>query len=514
MTLNYIFETTVCWSFFYLLYVLWLRKETFFHANRAYLIGTLFLGLLIPTIDFIPTQQPIVIQDVTVYLNEITVLAEGNPKPDAPFQISELPMLIYWLGVAVCLLRFFMGMGGILCLFIGSEIIRKENHILVRTAREHAPFSFLNFFFMYKKMNLNEAEWQQITRHEEAHIRGVHTLDVLLVEVLAIVFWFNPLIYLYKHAVRNVHEYLADAAVIKTVPMVHYGRFLVRLALPGFRMANNFNHSQLKKRIIMMTKMQSSKFALAKYILFIPLTLLMLIIFSCKEDIQNIAIKDATNDLQVSLLYTPDLEFFGEFNNAPENRTETSEKGNVLYAAENRTTASLEEFEQEMKIEYAKLTDSAEQEAFKQTFIEELGKRLNIENLLVAFTIPNEDISDKNTLYTIVDEMPRFPGCEHETNSDERKKCAEKQMLQHIYSNVVYPAEAKKTGKEGMVVVSFVVEADGQITNLEILRSVGYGTDEEVIRIVENMPNWTPGIHHGEAVRVKYNLPVRFKLEG
>ena len=264
----------------------------------------------------------------------------------------------------------------------------------------------------------------------------------------------------------------------------------------------------------MMTKTQSSKFALAKYILFIPLAILMLIIFSCKEDIQNIAIKDATNDLQVSLLYTPDLEFFGEFNNAPENRTETSEKGNVLYAAENRTTASLEEFEQEMKIEYAKLTDSAEQEAFKQTFIEELGKRLNIENLLVAFTIPNEDISDKNTLYTIVDEMPRFPGCEHETNSDERKKCAEKQMLQHIYSNVVYPAEAKKTGKEGMVVVSFVVEADGQITNLEILRSVGYGTDEEVIRIVENMPNWTPGIHHGEAVRVKYNLPVRFKLEG
>jgi len=611
MTLNYIFETTVCWSFFYLLYALWLRKETFFHANRAYLIGTLFLGLLIPTIDFIPTQQPIVIQGVTVYLNEITVLAEGNPKPDAPFQISELPMLIYWLGVAICLLRFFMGMGGILRLFIGSEIIRKENHILVRTAREHAPFSFLNFFFMYKKMNLNEAEWQQITRHEEAHIRGVHTLDVLLVEVLAIVFWFNPLIYLYKHAVRNVHEYLADAAVIKTVPMVHYGRFLVRLALPGFRMANNFNHSQLKKRIIMMTKMQSSKFALAKYILFIPLTLLMLIIFSCKEDIQNIAIKDATNDLQVSLLYTPDLEFFGEFNNAPENRTETSENSNTLYAAENRTTASLEEFEQEMKIEYAKLTDSAEQEAFKQTFIEELGKRSNIENLMVAFTVP-EDLEEstnsetkartakraifeeemerrmkklkeyeaelepktkainaekdplkrkaminainnymkeelgidskfephrleeneiekqvswvkKTTInsivdadvFDIVDEMPRFPDCENIAGTiEEKKKCAEQKMLQYIYTNITYPAAARDAGVQGMVVVSFIVETDGRITNAKILRSLGYETDEEVIRLVENMPNWTPGMHEGSLARVKFNLPVRFKLEG
>ncbi len=556
MTLNYILETTVCWLFFYLLYALWLRKETFFTANRTYLIGTLLLGLLIPAIDFMPTPQPVIIQDVTIYLNEITITTEANSKPDATFQISEIPRLIYWTGLAVCLLRFLLGIGGILRLFIGSEILRKTNYTLVRTVREHAPFSFLNFFFVSKKMNFSEAEWQQVTQHEEAHIRGVHTLDVLLVEALAIVFWFNPLIYLYKHAVRDVHEYLADAAVVKTVPTVHYGRFLVSIALPGFRMANNFNHSQLKKRIIMMTKSQSSKIALAKYILFIPLALLMFFVFSCKDDVQNLTTKSVSDKHQVSLVYNENLEFVNEFSNLGKTEAEIAANPFSLDVSEERITASLEAFEQEMKNEYAQLTTPEAKQAFKDEFIQELSQRTGIKNLMVAFTddVVEEETSknnnadpprppihslkvlgddgtpikevqiemkspeiqpNKNTLYTTVDEMPRFPDCENIAGtSEERQKCAEQKMLQYIYTNITYPAEARDAGIEGMVIVSFIVETDGRITNAEIIRSLGYETDEVVLGIVESMPNWTPGMHEGEAVRVKFNLPIRFKLEG
>jgi len=342
MTLNYIIETTICWLFFYLLYALWLRKETFFRANRMYLIVTLLLGLMIPVMNVVSTTQPTILQDFTVYLNEVTVIAQGNVSTsNIGLDIGAILIAMYKIGVAIFLLRFLIGMGGILRLFINSEIIRKENYILVYTSREHAPFSFMNYFFVSKKMNFSEAEWQQITRHEEAHIRGVHTLDVLLVEVLAILFWFNPLIYMYKHAMRNVHEYLADAAVIKTVPMVHYGRFLVSFALPGFRMANNFNHSQLKKSIAMMTKTQSSKFALAKYILFIPLVLMLLVIFSCQEPITD---QDVTNQ----------------------------------------------------RIATSKQTSTA-----------------------------TETLANKRTdIYDIVEEMPRFPGCENKAG-DERKQCAE-----------------------------------------------------------------------------------------
>ena len=357
---------------------------------------------------------------------------------------------------------------------------------------------------------------------------------------------------MYKHAMRDVHEYLADAAVIKTVPTVHYGRFLVSIALPGFRMANNFNHSQLKKRIIMMTKMQSSKFALAKYILFIPLAVLMLVVFSCKEDIQNIATKDATNDLQVSLVYNENLEFVNEFSNAEKTEAEIAANPFSLDISEERITASLEAFEQEMKNEYAQLTDPDAKQAFKDEFIKELAQRTGIKYLMVAFTddvVEEETPASKQTqpiayntdpasgkivksksqpskvqetpgpneegVYAIVEEMPRFSGCEDMAGTnEEKKKCAEKKMLQYIYNNITYPAEAKDAGIEGLAVVSFIVETDGQITNPKILRSIGYGTDEIVLNMVNNMPNWTPGKQSGETVRVKFNLPVRFKLEG
>ncbi len=575
MTLNYILETTVCWLFFYLLYALWLRKETFFRTNRIYLMGTLLLGLLIPAVDVMPTPQAVVIQDVTVYLNEVVVLAQGNvATSDTGFHISTILMAVYQVGVAVFLLRFLVSMGSIFRLFLNSEIIKKENYTLVYTSREHAPFSFLNFFFVYKKNEFNETEWQQITRHEEAHIRGAHTFDVLLAEVLTILFWFNPLIYMYKYAIRNVHEYLADAAVIKTVPTVHYGQFLVSFALPGFRMANNFNHSQLKKRIIMMTKTQSSKFALAKYTLFIPLALILFVIFSCKDDVQNLITDDVTEHQQRVLVYDENEGVAREYIKAHKKAEDGNGKTH-FDKVEEVTISALKVFEQKMSTEYEQETNPAKKEALKERFLDELKqgaedarvtffivekgedgiekmcttgnkgdnpfKKLNkkeieenvrsIEqekdpdkrrSMINDFEVGiknktgkniNFGVSEETNVYTIVDEMPLFPGCGYETDAEKRKKCAEKQMLQYIYTNITYPAEAIEAGIEGIAIVSFVVETDGQITHPKILRSVGYETDEEVIRIVENMPDWIPGIHEGKAVRVKFNLPVRFKLE-
>lgn len=441
-TINYALETGLCWLFFYLIYVLLLRKETFFRGNRIYLMGTLLLGLLIPAIDFIPAQPSATVQHFTMYLNEVTVLANGNiTTPDSSLDIKTGLLFIYKIGLAFFFLRFLVGIGGIFRLFIGSKIVRKENYTLVYTRREHAPFSFMQFFFVYQNMDFNEQEWKQVVLHESTHIAGGHTLDVLLTEVLAILFWFNPLIYLYKNAIRNVHEYLADAAVIKTVPMVHYGRLLVTHALPGFRMANNFNHSQLKQRIIMMKKMQSPRYALAKYTFLIPVALLMLFVFSCQEP--------ATQEEIISEV------------------TETAKKQSA---------------------ETAKLSEKA----IKVT--------------------ADKSPDGRTDIYSVVDQMPLFPGCDA-AEYEARRKCAEKEMLQHIYTNIVYPAEARDAGIEGMAVVSFIVEKDGSITNTTILRSLSAELDEEVLRVVGLMPHWMPGKQAGETVAVKFHLPVRFKLE-
>jgi len=124
---------------------------------------------------------------------------------------------------------------------------------------------------------------------------------------------------------------------------------------------------------------------------------------------------------------------------------------------------------------------------------------------------PEEEVDE---IFTIVQQMPRFPGCEDMSGDDTQKKqCAEKKMLEYIYKNIKYPSIARENGIEGMVVLSFVIDKLGNITEPKILRDLGGGCGKEALRIVKGMPNWTPGKQRNKPVKVQFNLPVRFKLE-
>lgn len=119
--------------------------------------------------------------------------------------------------------------------------------------------------------------------------------------------------------------------------------------------------------------------------------------------------------------------------------------------------------------------------------------------------------------FLIVEQMPRFPGCEDSNQTEHEKKlCADKKMLDFIYENLNYPNQARENQIEGTVVIQFVISKDGTIKNPVITKDIGGGCGEEAIRIVESMNNmrvkWTPGFQRGRAVNVQFNLPIRFKL--
>ncbi|MDA3944206.1 MAG: TonB family protein [Bacteroidetes bacterium] len=103
-------------------------------------------------------------------------------------------------------------------------------------------------------------------------------------------------------------------------------------------------------------------------------------------------------------------------------------------------------------------------------------------------------------IFTVVESMPEFPG-------------GPAKMMEYIAKNIKYPAMARESGIQGRVFVNFVVEPDGSVSNVKILRGIGGGCDEEAIRVVKSMPKWTPGRQRGKAVRVSFNLPVRFTLQ-
>jgi len=116
-------------------------------------------------------------------------------------------------------------------------------------------------------------------------------------------------------------------------------------------------------------------------------------------------------------------------------------------------------------------------------------------------------------IFVVVEQMPRFPGCEDGDISEaELKMCADRKLMQYISSQINYPAPARENGIEGTAVVSFVVEKDGSITGMKVVREIGGGCGKEVIRIVKGMPKWIAGEQRGRKVRVQFNLPVQFRL--
>lgn len=143
------------------------------------------------------------------------------------------------------------------------------------------------------------------------------------------------------------------------------------------------------------------------------------------------------------------------------------------------------------------IVDGIEEDFAAESSIEEIDEEM-FEDHGIAI-VEEEDFSDQK-IFDIVDEMPVFPGGDHE-------------LIRYIEDNLDYPKDAMESGIEGRVFVKIIVEPNGSISNAKIIRGLGYGCDEEAVRVVESMPNWKPGRKNGETVRVNMAVPVNFKLQ-
>lgn len=122
-------------------------------------------------------------------------------------------------------------------------------------------------------------------------------------------------------------------------------------------------------------------------------------------------------------------------------------------------------------------------------------------------------VSDKPDFFKIVEEMPRFGDCSGLKTKEERKACSDKSMMEFMYSKIKYPAIARENGIEGMVVIQFLIDKKGKILNAKVVREIGGGCGKEALRIVNEMPAWSPGKQRNEPVKVLFNLPIKFQLD-
>ena len=529
----YILKTSICLTGFYLFYRLLLSKETFHRFNRVALLGILLLSQLIPFCEItVPEESEV--QQTLLTIEQILTLADHVPQTEVEVLPSSIPL---WLPVLLCIyllgILFFLGrnlysLSHMLQLLHGGRQEKLEKGItLIIHDKNIAPFSWMKYVVISEK-DLQE-NGKEILIHEMAHVHNRHSIDLLISDICIIFQWFNPTSWLLKQELQNIHEYEADETVIRQgVNAKQYQLLLIKKAVGTrlYSMANSFNHSSLKKRITMMLKKKSNPWARLKYLYVLPLAAIAVAAFARPEisseldEISAVKVNDLTAIMKTEEVKSPEKhpakeikvqgQVLEKSTNAPvvganviikgtTSGTITDLDGNFVISMPVGATLSVSYIN--MKTKELTITEKLIGKIKSLKVYLEGEITTKTQEVVVVGYGGGEEVSDEVPVFQVVEEMPEFPGGMGE-------------CLKFLGKNIKYPVEAQKAGVQGKVIVQFVVEKDGNIANPKVVRSIDPDLDGEAIRVISIMPKWKPGMQKGQPVRVKYTVPVTFRLDG
>ncbi|PKP33351.1 MAG: hypothetical protein CVU00_10805 [Bacteroidetes bacterium HGW-Bacteroidetes-17] len=535
----YLIQSALCLGSLYLIYWFFLKKDTFFTANRFYLLSSIILSFILPMFKvpvFYDNSEVVYV----VALEAITVTADKIESGIAQnLTLYQSVLIVYLTGACIFLLRFVFQLLQLAFLIRKFGVTQMDGLKIVKINSKYSPFSYFNFIFL-NEQNFKDKNLKNILDHEKIHIRQKHSLDLIILEILTVIQWFNPFIWLYKASLKGIHEYLADEGLLAGgMNKLNYQRLLLShtVGLQINDLTNNFNQSLIKKRFIMMTKTQSKKFARLKMLLVIPMTALLILCFTFNftknligqsstettELIKNESVvdlpQDVKKDQQPDPVFTvPEVDaeyiggeearlaFFAKNLKYPELARKAGVQGRVYVTFVIEKDGSLTD----IKV-IRGIGSGCDQEAVRVIKLmpnwipgKQRGKPVRVQfNLPIRFTLDSEPAKEEKpkqiTYVSIVDDMPEYEG-------------GEKAKMQFLNENIKYPEEARKNKIQGRVYVNFMVEKDGSITGVKVIRGIGGGCDEEAIRVVKLM-KFKPGQVDGTPVAAAFNLPINFTLK-
>lgn len=476
--------------------------------NRAFLIIALGFSLILPAAGFyIGRSTPQIVsyrQSLFqgIMLDELVITAEGvtistpveaiaDEEAVAPiqeaansFNIWKYLWLIYIIGVGVMGLVFLFKLGKIIFIIIKSPKKKMPGYTAVFTGKEHGSYSFFNYAF-FPNENVNA----EIVRHEMSHIAHHHSADILFVELMMIIQWFNPFIYLYKRELQSLHEYMADRDVVATgIDKQNYMMLILQqcTAVDFSNMSNNFSFLLTKKRIKMITQSKKAKGVVIKALLTLPLFALLLFA-NCKSIGQNNVANESRTTIKIG------EESYVTFADPMEINLDGKDYTLDINSVKKEKTFKLGDHKVVAK------NNHDERKSYTVTVDD---KPFDLK-YLVSMILDDTDVSgdEDEVLKGPIEVMPAYPG-------------GPNALVKYVQNNLKYPESAKKNKQEGRVFVGFVVEKDGSISNVSVMRGVCEELDNEAVRVVKTLPKFTPGMHGGKPVRVQYTLPIAFKLNG
>lgn len=437
--LPYFLKVNLALAILYICYRLLFRNDTFFRLRRAVLLSVYLIAFLYPLLDisiWLSTRESVT--EIVNYYSTILPLKTVVAADDTPLSteadwltIAESYMLlIYLAGITLLFLRCIIELFTVIRLRLRSPKQLINGTTLYVLPSQEEPYSFFGWIFASPESHTPQA-LEEILVHEKTHVRQLHSIDVVLGEIVCILCWINPFVWLLKKEISSNHEYLADEQVMLAgYNKKEYQYHLIGLEHPEMAIAklyNNFSVLPLKKRITMLNKKRTGRVGKVKYLTLLPLAAGLLLL-----------------------------------NNIDAMARIVSRQTTVPVPAE-------------------------------KTMIAPAPEAISVE---VATPLPPDD--DK--VYEVVDVMPEFPGGETE-------------LLKYMARNVKYPAESIKNKEEGSLSLSFIINKDGSLSDIKVVKSLTPLLDAEAVRVVKNMPKWTPGKVKGKVVRVAYTTPITFKCQ-
>jgi TonB family protein len=286
---QFAYESGICLAVLFALYWLVLRKETYFRLNRIYLLGTLAVSCVIPLIHVgvslsgpeASSSNVILPLLESIRIPELSTLEASGATRAWPL----LVLVLYLTGSLWLVARTLLGILRVSLLKKKGRIIRQQAYSIVYLKQEIAPFSFFRTIFLPESLS-GHPDQDPIIHHERTHIRQGHSFDNIFVEFFLALFWFNPVMWLLKAALRNTHEYLADHGAISNTPGLAGYQSLLLKQVSGFApmpVTSSFN-STIKKRLTMMHRNHSGLLAKFKPLLLIPVLTCLVVLFACTEN--------------------------------------------------------------------------------------------------------------------------------------------------------------------------------------------------------------------------------------
>ncbi|WP_288276487.1 M56 family metallopeptidase [uncultured Prevotella sp.] len=503
--LTYDLKVAALLAVFYMFYRLLLSRETFHCVNRIVLLTTAVASFILP-LCVITLHKTVVIE-----LTETHVDFEGMTM-----MIEEAEQQPFWQTAAV--IAFFIGMVATLgytlsnVLRVWLLISHSQQHpqpdgtVICVTSFDVSPFSWMHYIVL--SQSDYEAQDASILAHERGHIRRRHSLDLLLVDTLTALQWFNPAMWMLRQDLRAIHEYEADAAVLSQgINMRQYQYLLIQKAVShcGYSVANGISHSTLKNRINMMLHKNSSRASLLKLLALVPIVGIALAMQA--ETVNDYVYTEKTQTPPKKVIKKGKADAQIKMGNKTIQVKKTGKIASgktkeplIMIDGKRSTKAEMDALDEKRIDHINVLKEKAATEIYGAEGINGVIEIKTKKPVLLDVVVKTEAQTEPDDKpFDVVEQMPEFPG-------------GQEALMQFLRQEVKYPKEAEEKGLQGRVVVRYIIEKDGSISEVEIAKSVNEYLDAEAIRVVNAMPKWKPGKQKGENVRVKYTLPISFRL--